>query len=913
MNIPTDFNYKIYKELNSDLKDLSEEELKKHYFSHGINENRPYKYILPGDFNYKIYKELNSDLNNFSEEELKKHYFFQGINENRPYKYILPDDFNYEIYRELNNDLKDFSEEELKKHYFYHGINENRPYKNILNNNNEYDENILLSLINKYSNKDNIINYNSTNYTDDSLLNILIKKLFNNYEYDYVLNYLFNNNFTKIEIINIIRNENYLKVKNLRLEIDNIILNFTNNKKLDENRFFKKITIKNINFDAKYYFGIIIPVYNRYYITKIFLECLKQNVNFDSIIFCIVDDCSNNDIINELESLNLNVIIVYCNRNKNIYGSHNTTVPGSMFPITLYVGHEILKNYCNILGVLDSDAFINENYFNECKSFIDILDMNNIIFSGFNSNSECHKIIDKKIINGKNILYKNIIGGISLFYSVKLYEEFKLKFTGEESDNYWAYDFDFQISNFMQNTNRFCICLEESNLQHIGIKTTMIRNNNEFNHNDKELIETVYKLLIDPNYRDEISIEFDFDKKFISNKENIDKIFNKLWIYTFIDKIYYINLEERTDRKVSIEEQLNKFNICNYERFSAIKPSYNKKYDYNFIDNEIDKLINGKNIVNDLFESYSTHYILDFSKEYIKQKSKEMRRKYLLGALGCKLSHLEILKKSENLDILMLEDDAILHDKFNEHIKLLYNNLKNINFNYDMIWLSPNWLCKNNNDILNRCYSYKYINENFASVDSSLYCDNNFGSSNNTAGNIFNRNAIKYIINNIQNNNSEIDVWYRNNIQSKGKTYTTIPNLITQQIGDSNIENYEVNYIKDIQYKTRAKYNIFTILNKDDKDLYLNNLKNNLHKMIGYEKIYYICGEELFNIEILNFININTLENDIELLKINFNNKVNDNNIKYFYYMDKNLYLTENFYPFDENNNLIIKDNFINS
>lgn len=155
-------------------------------------------------------------------------------------------------------------------------------------------------------------------------------------------------------------------------------------------------------------------------------------------------------------------------------------------------------------------------------------------------------------------------------------------------------------------------------------------------------------------------------------------------------------------------------------------------------------------------------------------------------------------------------------------------------------------------------------------------------------------------------------MWYRNNIQSKEKTYTTIPNLITQQIGDSNIENYEVNYIKDIQYKTRSKYNIFTILNKDDKDLYLNNLKNNLHKMIGYEKIYYIFGEELFNIEILNFININTLENDIELLKINFNNKVNDNNIKYFYYMDKNLYLTENFYPFNENNNLIIKDNFIN-
>jgi hypothetical protein len=289
-----------------------------------------------------------------------------------------------------------------------------------------------------------------------------------------------------------------------------------------------------------------------------------------------------------------------------------------MYPVTLYIGHEILKNYCKILGVLDSDAFINENYFNECKTFTDNLDMDNIIFSGFNSNSECHKIIDKKIINNKNILYKNMVGGISQFYSVKLYEEFKLKFTGEESDNYWAYDYDFQISEFMKKTNRNYICLEESNVQHFGIKTTMIRCNNILNNNDKELIEIVYNLLINPNYRDEIKIEFDFDKKFICNKDNINKIFNKLWIYSFIDKIYYINLDERNDRKISIEQQLNNFNIYNYERFSAIKPSYNKNYDDFFIDNEIEKLLRGETIVDDLFETYSTNYILDFSKEYIK-------------------------------------------------------------------------------------------------------------------------------------------------------------------------------------------------------------------------------------------------------------------------------------------------------
>lgn len=37
-----------------------------------------------------------------------------------------------------------------------------------------------------------------------------------------------------------------------------------------------------------------------------------------------------------------------------------------------------------------------------------------------------------------------------------------------------------------------------------------------------------------------------------------------------IDKIYYINLEKRTDRKEQIETQLNIFSL-EYERFNAIE------------------------------------------------------------------------------------------------------------------------------------------------------------------------------------------------------------------------------------------------------------------------------------------------------------------------------------------------------
>ena len=80
--------------------------------------------------------------------------------------------------------------------------------------------------------------------------------------------------------------------------------------------------------------------------------------------------------------------------------------------------------------------------------------------------------------------------------------------------------------------------------------------------------------------------------------------------------------------------------------------------------------------------------------------------------------------------------------------------------------------------------------------------------------------------------------------------------------------------------------------------------------MIGYEKIYYLSNKKLFENEILHYTNINNLASNLEELKEKFHLKVNDNNIKYFYYMDINTKFTENFFPFDENNDLILKDSF---
>jgi glycosyl transferase family 25 len=93
-----------------------------------------------------------------------------------------------------------------------------------------------------------------------------------------------------------------------------------------------------------------------------------------------------------------------------------------------------------------------------------------------------------------------------------------------------------------------------------------------------------------------------------------------------INKIMYINLDHRTDRKNQIEEQINSFNLINYERFPAISHSN--------------------------------------------------------GAIGCSKSHLAVIKKAKEnnyKNILVLEDDfefIVNKDEFYNQI----NNLLQVPF-----------------------------------------------------------------------------------------------------------------------------------------------------------------------------------------------------------------------------------------
>jgi hypothetical protein len=129
-NIPDDFNWRVYIELNDDLKNMYEIQAITHFIRYGYRENRKYKYEnIPDDFNWRAYIELNDDLKNMNEIQAKAHFNNYGYKENRKYKYEnIPDDFNWRAYIELNDDLKNMNEIQAKAHFEVAGYKENRKY-----------------------------------------------------------------------------------------------------------------------------------------------------------------------------------------------------------------------------------------------------------------------------------------------------------------------------------------------------------------------------------------------------------------------------------------------------------------------------------------------------------------------------------------------------------------------------------------------------------------------------------------------------------------------------------------------------------------------------------------------------------------------------------------------------------------
>lgn len=115
-------------------------------------------------------------------------------------------------------------------------------------------------------------------------------------------------------------------------------------------------------------------------------------------------------------------------------------------------------------------------------------------------------------------------------------------------------------------------------------------------------------------------------------------------INEIFDKVYLINLERDASKYEIIKKKLDKFNI-NFELFKAIDGNKLKNC----------KLLNSGN----------------------------------KGAVGCKMSHMEIIKNAKYNNyskILILEDDLYFWKNFNERFNSLYKNLMDIDKNWKLIY-----------------------------------------------------------------------------------------------------------------------------------------------------------------------------------------------------------------------------------
>jgi len=120
--MPNDFNIDVYKIINK-FDNWNNDQLKHHWFNHGILEGRPFK--LEEGFNFLAYKILNN-VPDWDNDKIINHWINHG--KNQGWKYKLEDDFDYDAYRNLNNVL-DWNNEEIEWHWLNHGRHQNWKYK----------------------------------------------------------------------------------------------------------------------------------------------------------------------------------------------------------------------------------------------------------------------------------------------------------------------------------------------------------------------------------------------------------------------------------------------------------------------------------------------------------------------------------------------------------------------------------------------------------------------------------------------------------------------------------------------------------------------------------------------------------------------------------------------------------------
>jgi hypothetical protein len=236
-----------------------------------------------------------------------------------------------------------------------------------------------------------------------------------------------------------------------------------------------------------------------------------------------------------------------------------------------------------------------------------------------------------------------------------------------------------------------------------------------------------------------------FNEKYFLDSFANSKIYTSLpdttkikeqFIDEYFDKIYYINLDKRTDRKEELEEELEEANINTAVRAPGVEIS---EVEFEKLDKE--------------------HYENFRGLKMIEDKEK-FEKKYIKASIGVRRAHLNCIKDAKKKGykkILILEDDIIIDKRANS---LFYRIINEIGDDWQLLYLGGDYWGGN---VTFQLSSY--------ALDSSLF---------------------DYIIENIEASGMEDDFFFVEHIQRKFKTLRATPMIMWQSKKDSDIPTEDI-------------------------------------------------------------------------------------------------------------------------
>ena len=713
--------------------------------------------IMMSDCDYIISDESILSIISGYLSESKNIYFPSNINLNNLILFeninIIDDSFN-DLYLQNNILISEYGIYILYKKNIY-----NIQKYNIEDNKNKLY--INQDIIEKYNYKTSEFNFIKINNDFKSIDDIPYEIILNDNKYYYKL---YNGNIhTQYELVDI----NNIK-NNLPLNFKYI--NITNNK--IESKESQNIIIPNYSLNSSLNIKIniifIINSINNYTEYNI-LFMSNQNYNNYNIILFFNNISINKELYKDIKKQSNIFIFSSDEKLLNIeILSYLSKLADSNSLILIFndylVNTKLSLNYINLLffcrKLLVTDFYSNENF--ELLFFKrELLNGINedIINNQFSNDNTNYITILKKIFIKKYPENSFIEINIHKLKSYKSFENLAECEFGNTPINFIDFDKNDYLSLRYDNFSDERILLNNSNIknkiQKLNNKTVEIKETNE---DYLDFLIYLYKKCTFPN-----SIEEDLSDKIIRsedskltslfnllNKSNSDIFLNyiknrHIIDYNIFDKIktYIINLDSRTDRLYQVCNICKKNGLFNFERFSGIVPTNDQ------IRNN--KLINPRKIL------------------------KKNNIEYLRGSLGCKMSHLEVLKRakecSEDL-ILILEDDANFEDNFIIYLNLSLNYLKDKE--WDILFLSSN--LKNSTDA-------QKVHTNTLKIINGLT----------TTAQLFQKKNLEKIINIIENSECEIDNTYNDLLEHK---YCVYPMCCYQRKSHSDIIGIELDYGK---------------------------------------------------------------------------------------------------------------------